>query len=148
MFRAKYKSVLIIADQADSGAYEQLPHIATEADILKSMIPSDDIIGVSIHDTHISSAGFTRKIASNVELLHFACHGSQDQSNPFQSGLELRAGRLTLDQLTNITFPNGRLAYLSACETASINPADPDSGMNIATTFLFNEFRSVIGSMW
>lgn len=136
---AQVKSVLIFADQPNACGYSQLPHVYVEAEIVKRLVPPRRIMDPNESIT---------TIAPHVELLHFACHGEQDQSNPLLSGLELQAGRLTLDQLTNITFPNGRLAYLSACETASVDSVCPDSGMNLATTFLFNGFRSVVGSMW
>jgi CHAT domain-containing protein len=144
---APLKSALIIADQTDVGEYCGLPNVIVEADIIRQLFPPDRIMDPS--DSALKSGvDFAATTALRIELLHFACHGRQDPSNPLLSGLELQTGRLTLDQLTKITFPNGRLAYLSACETASIDSGCPDSGMNLATTFLFNGFKSVIGSIW
>jgi CHAT domain-containing protein len=141
------RSMLVIADQAQSGTHEQLPNVVAEADIIKRLVPLEFTMDFT-DIVPISSGNFSSTIVSHVELLHFACHGKQDKSNPLNSGLELSDGPLTLNQLTNVIFPNGRLAYLSACETASVDSVCPDSGMNLATTFLFDGFRSVIGSMW
>jgi CHAT domain-containing protein len=141
------RSMLVIADQAQLGTHEQLPNVAAEADIIKRLVPLEFTMDFT-DIVPISSGNFSSTNVSHVELLHFACHGKQDKSNPLNSGLELSDGPLTLNQLTNVIFPNGRLAYLSACETASVDSVCPDSGMNLATTFLFNGFRSVIGSMW
>jgi CHAT domain-containing protein len=141
------KSALVIADQVKSCAYARLPHIAAEAEIIKGLIAPACMVDFD-GDTPRACVSFATRTTPSVELLHIACHGKQESDDPLQSGLELRGGRLTLEQLTRVTFPNGRLAYLSACETASCDPACPDNGMNLAATFLFNGFKSVIGSMW
>jgi CHAT domain-containing protein len=77
-----------------------------------------------------------------------ACHGLQDQEDALQSGFELQDGRLTIAQLMQINIPHGRLAYLSACESAGMDESRPDEGLNLVGTMIFVGFRSVIGTMW
>jgi CHAT domain-containing protein len=53
----------------------------------------------------------------STELVHFASHGQQmDQG--FDSGLILHDGQLRISELIRQRVPLGRLAFLSACETA------------------------------
>lgn len=64
-------------------------------------------------------------------VAHFACHGSTDHIDPFQSGLILQRqrdvcdggaravqDRLTVGRISEMTLQHARLAYLSACSTA------------------------------
>jgi hypothetical protein len=140
-------SVALVAQQPKAASYGSIPEVDVEAKMIRHLIPgcrTGDFSAITNNSDFDSALRNVR----NVEILHFACHGSQDQRDPLNSGLELEKGRLTLKQFTEIDFPNGQLAYLSSCESASIDFNCPDSGINLATTLLFNGFRSVIGTMW
>ena len=55
----------------------------------------------------------------NCNVLHFACHGHAEISNPLESYLCVaHNSKLTLRDLMESKLPNIRLAVLSACETA------------------------------
>jgi CHAT domain-containing protein len=53
----------------------------------------------------------------SAELVHIASHGQQIDPG-FDSGLILRDGCLQISELIRQRVPLGRLAFLSACETA------------------------------
>lgn len=53
----------------------------------------------------------------SAELVHIACHGQQIDSG-FDSALILHDGQLPVSELIRQRVPLGRLAFLSACETA------------------------------
>lgn len=101
----------------------------------------------------------------STELVHIACHGKQ--SNPeFDSGLILHDGELQISELIRQRVPLGRLAFLSACETAKGKASNfrgacqrqslshiggletPDEVMNIASAMLFAGFKGVVGTLW
>ncbi|PPR04185.1 hypothetical protein CVT26_003822, partial [Gymnopilus dilepis] len=90
-------------------------------------------------------------VASNLStasIVHFACHGTQDATNPLQSGLQIGGERLTIARIMRESIPNGSLAFLSACETAAGDEKIPDEAMNIASSLLFTGFRRVVATMW
>ncbi|KAF8182822.1 CHAT domain-containing protein [Mycena galopus ATCC 62051] len=90
------------------------------------------------------------------QIMHFACHGTQDLEHPLDSGLILTNGRLKVSEI--MRWPEGNnalnvkksmsLAFLSACETAKGDKAVPDEAMHLAATFLFLGFRGVVATMW
>lgn len=53
------------------------------------------------------------------DWVHFACHATQDRTNPLDSGLLLaQCRRLKLSDIVRLSRPRGGLAFLSACQTA------------------------------
>ncbi|KAF8196370.1 CHAT domain-containing protein [Mycena galopus ATCC 62051] len=89
-------------------------------------------------------------------LVHFACHGLQDPTNPLNSGLMLSDGRLKVSRImrragnetTNRRLNEMSLAFLSACETGKGETKTPDEAMHLAATLLFAGFRGVVATMW
>jgi len=81
-------------------------------------------------------------------IVHFACHGTQNVTDPLLSGLHLHNGLLKLSELMTIHLPKARLAFLSACETAMGDQDQPDEAMHLAAGMLAAGFKSVIGTMW
>jgi len=83
-----------------------------------------------------------------VSILHLACHGRQNPSNPLESGFACSDGTLTVAKLMSLNLPNAFFAFLSACETAKGDKAQPDQVIHLAATMLFVGFKSVIGTFW
>ena len=83
-----------------------------------------------------------------VNMLHLACHGRQNPSNPLESGFACSDGTLTVAKLMSLNLPNAFFAFLSACETAKGDKAQPDQVIHLAATMLFVGFKSVIGTFW
>jgi CHAT domain-containing protein len=92
------------------------------------------------------------------DIIHFACHGASDPTNPSDSHLLLQrigvsgpvVDRLTVSSITNIEKP-GRawIAYLSACSTAEVKASSlADEGLHIVSAFQVAGFAHVIGSLW
>jgi CHAT domain-containing protein len=137
--------MLLIA-QPTSVGLSSLANVQTEIDEIKNTISAERIMirdddgGVSVSDALDS--------IKSAHVLHLACHGRQDQANPLHSGFELEDGRLTLEQLMRLNMPHAQFAYLSACDSASMDESRPDEGLNLVGTMIFVGFRSVIGTMW
>jgi CHAT domain-containing protein len=81
-------------------------------------------------------------------MLHMACHGHQDPRDALNSGFVMHDRMLTVAELMRLSLPNAFLAYLSACETAQGDSAQPDQAIHLAATMMFVGFKSVIGTMW
>ena len=80
--------------------------------------------------------------------MHFACHGYQDPHNPLESGFVMQDGMLAVAKLMSLSLENAFLAFLSACETAKADKAQPNQAIHLAATMLFAGFKSVVGTMW
>ncbi|KAF8144052.1 CHAT domain-containing protein [Mycena galopus ATCC 62051] len=89
------------------------------------------------------------------QIIHFACHGTQDLEHPLDSGLILSDGCLTISEA--MRRPEGdnvlnvhkcmSLAFLNADETAKGDKNIPDEAMHLAATMLFAGFRGVVATM-
>ena len=61
-----------------------------------------------------------------TDWVHSACHGTQDRTNPYDSGFSLTHGQhlklsdISISRLSE-SCPHGGLAFLSACHTATGN---------------------------
>jgi CHAT domain-containing protein len=77
------------------------------------------ICGQRVTSLEGDQANITRVVAKlrAAELVHLASHGQQIDPG-FDSGLILHNGRLKISELVRQRVPHGRLAFLSACETA------------------------------
>jgi len=81
-------------------------------------------------------------------IVHFACHGEQNDKNPLESALLLKDGRLQVTQIMARQIPTGSLAFLSACQTATGDKYLPDEAIHLAACLLFAGFRGVVATMW
>jgi hypothetical protein len=78
---------------------------------------------------------------------HFSCHGRQDPAIPSQSALLLYQERLTVADLAELRLA-GRLAFLSACDTATGDAALPDEAIHLAASVQAAGFRHVVAALW
>lgn len=97
-----------------------------------------------------SEATIERVVNSMADypIVHFACHGCQDFTDPLSSGLLLHDERLSLQMLMHTKLPNAQLVFLSACQTAMGDEDHPDEAIHLAAGMLAAGFKSVIGTLW
>jgi len=89
--------------------------------------------------------------AAAAHLLHFACHGVYDLTNPLESPLLLANGEtLTLgEMLEQLNLPSAWLVVLSACETALVDPAEQaDEHFGLALGPLYAGAPTAWGTLW
>jgi CHAT domain-containing protein len=84
----------------------------------------------------------------DTNVLHLACHGLQDQSNPLNSRFCLHNRDLMASDLIKMRLDHGFLAYLSACETAKGDVKHTDEVIHLAATMLAAGYKSVVATMW
>jgi CHAT domain-containing protein len=88
---------------------------------------------------------------AEASIVHFACHGKAELTDPLTSGLEMSDGRLTHKDILalNLTESGGlRLAILSACETGMIGLENADEAISLPTGLLQAGVAAVIASLW
>lgn len=137
---------MLLAAQPESAGLPSLPNAQVEIELVRMIAPP----GSLINDPQPEGLTTEEALAGVKEahILHLACHGHQDQTNPLNSGFDLKDGRLTLGQLMGVNTPHAQLAYLSACESAGMDESRPDEGLNLASTMIFVGFKSVIATLW
>lgn len=80
--------------------------------------------------------------------VHLACHPTQNKKDPAQSAFLLHDGNLSLANITQRSFKNKGLAFLSACQTATGDKQLPDEAVHLAAGMQMAGYPSVIGTMW
>lgn len=124
--------------------------VVAEANVVRAIIPQQNLIemgsGLSPLDDATSSEVLGK--LPSAAILHLACHGQQDMSDPLESGFLLRDKRLTVAQLMALEMRSAFLAFLSACDTAKGDTNQPDQAIHLAATMLYVGFKSVVGTMW
>ncbi|PMD36306.1 hypothetical protein L207DRAFT_434852 [Hyaloscypha variabilis F] len=82
--------------------------------------------------------------------IHFACHGISDPLNPSNSSLLLADSELlTVREIADVSLPQARIAYLSACSTTQHGADDlRDEVLHVASAFQLVGFPHVLGTLW
>ncbi|QRV81740.1 CHAT domain protein [Ceratobasidium sp. AG-Ba] len=80
--------------------------------------------------------------------VHFACHASQNRTDPLKSAFHLHDKDLDLATIYKSSLENVQFAFLSACQTASGDSSLPDEVTHLAAGLLMVGYSSVIATMW
>jgi CHAT domain-containing protein len=126
--------------QVIPGVDKEIEHVAAVASFSNVEILHQWVGSTTIEDTS--------RVMEAANIVHLACHGTQDASDATQSGFCLGDGRLTIANLMDLKLDNAFLAFLSACETAKGDREQPDQAMHLAAAMLFSGFKSVVATMW
>ena len=135
-----FKMMVVIQSQELSSTQKELEKIQRH-------VNSDALVTFGVPG-RVANVETVASRLSEVSIVHFACHGMQDQLKPLNSGLKLDDGLLRVSRIMKEKMPNGSLAFLCACETAMGHEKRPDEAMSLGATLLFSGFHSVIGTMW
>ncbi|KAG2342069.1 hypothetical protein BDR05DRAFT_949327 [Suillus weaverae] len=79
---------------------------------------------------------------------HFACHGTQNLDEPFNSAFLMRDQPLSLLDITQMDLSRHQFAFLSACETAVGDSKTPDEVIHLAAGLQFAGVENVVGTLW
>ncbi|MGY1876199.1 CHAT domain-containing protein [Nocardia gipuzkoensis] len=86
------------------------------------------------------------------EIVHFACHGVTEASDPARSRLLLHdhaRNPFTVESLTALRLDRAELAFLSACDTAVNTDAGLiDEAIHLTSAFQLGGYPHVIGTLW
>ena len=134
--------LLAVALPLESG----LPSVKKEIDILEKHARGHTFSKLMESDATVQNVVEGMKESNWV---HFACHGVQEISDPTMSALLLaKEARLTLLDMTKLSFPNAELAYLSACQTATGVKELSAEAVHLTAGMLSAGYCGVIGTMW
>lgn len=135
--------------------WTKLPFAVSEVEAIKLVIPEStevdimaDVDGIALNTVIAPTTDAMLERLPKASILHLACHGHQNAHSPLQSGFVLQDKMLTVAKLMSLNLENAFLAFLSACETAKGDRAQPDQALHLAATMLFVGFRSIIATMW
>ena len=127
---------------------KDLPATITELAKIEKIVPEGQLTKLGTSRGPKATVTNVLSHLSDSSIVHFACHGYQDPSQPVDSHFQLDGGDLKMSQIMMQEMPNASLAFLSACETAKGDENVPDEAMHLAASMLFTGFRSVVGTMW
>jgi CHAT domain-containing protein len=150
------KTLLAAVTRTCEGPWQSLLHAGEELELIQTVVPPQVILR---HDGDINNSDIARPFTNTraqtvlehipkATIIHLACHGYQNTSNPLESGFIMADERLTISKLMSLSLPNALFAFLSACETARGDDKQPDQAVHLAAAMIFVGFKSVIGTMW
>jgi CHAT domain-containing protein len=139
----------------------RLAHVGSEADLVRRHLGDAVLLREPAPSGRATpsepSAGTPTKAAvlsllPSVTIAHFACHGSANPTDPSRSMLLLHDHAddpLTVKSFDSVHLDGVRLAYLSACRTATVGSAWLlDESVNLTSAFQLAGFPSVVGTLW
>jgi CHAT domain-containing protein len=145
---------VLLASASEPRNLLALPAARQETEIVSKIVPGHLLL-TSISDKHhecvpnwVDTAEDVLRLLPSATILHFACHGIQNTSNPLESSFVMHDRMVQVGDLVRLNLPNARLAFLSACETALGDLERPDEVLHLAATMLYAGFKSVVGTMW
>ncbi|KAG1763225.1 TPR-like protein [Suillus occidentalis] len=137
-----------IGQNLPAGASFTLDGVEPELDLVRSLLPPPPTVSF----TKITSVDATKSRAlctlQDNTWLHFACHGTQNYTDPFNSAFLMRDQPLSLLDITQMDLSRHEFAFLSACETAVGDFATPDEVIHLAAGLQFAGVKSVVGTLW
>ncbi|MEY9995424.1 hypothetical protein ABIE67_007456 [Streptomyces sp. V4I8] len=130
------------------GEREGVPTLTSardEAEAVAALLPGSTVLVDSA-----ASADAIKDGLHDHAIAHFACHGRAVSSaeHPDLGGLMLNNGMFVPSFVRDLRTTQAQLAFLSACDTASPDPALLDEPLNLASAFHLAGFRGVIGTLW
>jgi len=81
-------------------------------------------------------------------IFHFGGHAVQDPHQPWDTGLRLVDGQLTVSDLARCQPAAGALAFLAACQTATAGVTLPDENISLISAMQCAGYQQVIGTLW
>ncbi|KAH7325429.1 CHAT domain-containing protein [Rhizoctonia solani] len=134
-----HSSILAIGQEATSGM-SSLPGTAKELSHIQEHATG------TIRYTRLTNQDATpAAVLDQMEQhdwVHLACHAHQSIADPRKSGFFLHGGTLDLSTITQRSFQNKGLAFLSACQTATGDQKLADEAVHLASGMLIAGYPS------
>ena len=129
---------MLSAAVADADGLRELPFAEREADELSLRF------GGTVDRPRPATVAAVARGLDACDVWHFACHGRHEPDRPLESRLVLADGTLRLAELFARPHRSGRLAVLSACQTARAGAAAPDEVVAFPSALLAAGVAAVI----
>jgi len=134
---------MIVAMPATPGQ-RPLPKADVEADVFMKRFPG----ARQFRGAAAIAADVKATLKRSPPVAHFACHGTQDVTDPSSGHLALHDGQLGITTVAGMRLDSAELAFLSACETSRGGINLSDEAITVATAFQLAGYRHVIGTLW
>ncbi|WP_432573036.1 CHAT domain-containing protein [Kineococcus sp. SYSU DK005] len=139
-------TLAVIAMPSTPGAND-LPGVHDEVRSLRNLFRGN----VEVHLDPVPMKQTAADVLDHYPLVHFACHGFTDTSNPSESLLLLgdwKENPLTVTEIARMQASSPANVFLSACSTAKSDSNLPDESLHIAAAMQVAGFPSVVGTLW
>jgi CHAT domain-containing protein len=140
-----HSTVLAIGQEATPGQ-SPLPGTNAELACIKQHAQSP-LSYVRLDNDRATTAAVLTAMETH-DWVHLACHAHQNLEDPTDTGFFLHDGTLSLASITQKSFKNKGLAFLSACQTARGDENLADEAVHLASGMLMAGYPSVIATMW
>ncbi|WP_017307233.1 CHAT domain-containing protein [Spirulina subsalsa] len=151
---------------------QDLPYTDVEIDLIRRRFDPAHILKHAAANKPAFAQPTTRAQLENSEIIHFACHGGFNSTNPLNSALilagdkpappdgdrtlTLRDGRrfdtehqgLTAAEIYRNLKLACRLVILSACETGRLDTRTTDEYIGLANALLYAGSNTVVDTLW
>jgi CHAT domain-containing protein len=144
--RVQKKLQLLLVAQPSADGQRFLPGTQQELDIIQKHAQRFSVSKLLGNDATVKNVATELK---KCNWVHFACHGVQDTLHPTKSALLLEGNsRLTLTEISKLSFPNACLAFLSACQTATGTEHVSEEAAHLAAGMQSAGYHGVIATLW
>ncbi|MEU9890107.1 CHAT domain-containing protein [Sphaerisporangium sp. NPDC051011] len=141
-------AAVVVAMPSTSG-YVRLGSVDAETAVLRRHLPGALVLNADGTDPPTKETVLS--VLRDCSIAHFACHAASAAAHPSFSHLVLRddpSGWLRVADLAALDLGRARLAYLSACETASQPFGNADEAAHLTGALHLAGFTHVIGTLW
>jgi CHAT domain-containing protein len=139
-----FQGILAVGQEATVG-HEPLPGTVNELDEIEKLVGK--IPFTRLERDQATCAAVINAMEQH-SWVHLACHASQNTSDPTKSAFQLHGGELDLATITQKSLKHARLAFLSACETATGDNNLPEEAVHLAAGMIMAGYPTVIATMW
>lgn len=143
---ATMHSRLLAIGQEDTPGQGRLPGTRSELDAIE-VCAQPPLHYMRVEDSEATRAAVLDAI-EEYDWVHLACHAHQNVYDPTESGFFLHDEMLSLATITQKSFKNKGLAFLSACQTATGDKKLADEAVHLASGMMMAGYPSVIATMW
>ncbi|CAE6413000.1 unnamed protein product [Rhizoctonia solani] len=144
---SKTHSRLLAIGQEYTPGHSSLPATVVEIDNIQKRAAEGSVYCSRLDDSRATRSAVLDAM-EGYDWIHLACHAHQNLKDPTQSGFFLQDGVLSLAEITQKSFKNKGLAFLSACQTAKGDKELADESVHLASGMLIAGYPSVIATMW
>ncbi|KAG9083358.1 hypothetical protein FRC06_004576, partial [Ceratobasidium sp. 370] len=142
---ATFSGILAVGHESGIRGLSRLPGTRKELDIIQKQAKK---LSFTRLDEESACTDTVLDLMKDHGWVHFACHASQDRTDPMKSALHLHDGDLDLATICRYPHKNAQLAFLSACQTATGDSDLPDESIHLAAGLLMAGYSTVIATMW
>ena len=141
------KSGLLLISQPNTPGLLPIPKTSDEVQAVQRLI-KERISRVRCLEGVAATFDQTANELGAYSSVHFACHASQDTTQPLKSGFALHDGRLELSSIIQKQLAGVDFAFLSACQTSTGGETLSEEAVHLAAGMLAAGYRSVVATMW